>query len=568
MKNIIRWFKQTAGKVALSTMQMAGAGAVVAVAGIGAYQYLNSPVEGNNNTFAPSSYNEDVVYVGMASGGTYGTDEKSASAVQVTQSRAIELNERQAIADKRAAALQESRSYYSGTQDMNGQDRVISGGQDSEGYAFGGTSNLGMGGDKGPEAEGGFDAFGGSFSNIQDMIQNQTAAMQAAAAGAQDAAQQGKDGKGGAAGLSAAAQATATANRALASVPHNWGQSPATAGNRGGSGVNNEFTVQNSGKNGPNGDMGGGIPEGDFNMGGSAEDDPALALNGKFSNFGRDRDGTVGRGRTTGQGGAELEQMRKQSADIANNDTRSANEPGSIFMAGNRLSGGMRVDSGAMASTGAGVNSPTFVDPYVGVNTDGVKATAQKIEEEATQIAEENEKYMKAKQNYVGWLIGLAVAGLAAMIAIPILTKTGPWGWVAAIILAAVVALLYVQVIHLGNGLKNDFANNEYITYDDTLRQLGLWGGGALMALVGLSFVFPTAFQNFFTALFPKLMGGISSALGTVGGAVAVAGVGTAAVAGGSITSGVKNAKAAKAAKEAEKAATDATKTGTNDAKK
>ena len=148
--NIIQWFKNTAGKIPVSVMQMAGAGAVVAVAGFGAYNYLSSPAEDNNSFVPPASYNEEVVYVAGANGGSYGANGELQSSFKAAPSRAIELTQRQEARERRNRELSESNAYYSGMEDMN-TPNVSGGANGGVGYEFGATSNLGMGSDKGAE---------------------------------------------------------------------------------------------------------------------------------------------------------------------------------------------------------------------------------------------------------------------------------------------------------------------------------------------------------------------------------------------------------------------------------
>ena len=117
--NIIQWLKSQAGNISASVVQIAGAGAVVAVAGFGEYNYLNNTSTEESNAFLPpSSYNEDVVYVAGVSGGSYGSNGELQSSFQAAPSRAIELTQRQEAMAKRNAALRESGSYYNTTQEI------------------------------------------------------------------------------------------------------------------------------------------------------------------------------------------------------------------------------------------------------------------------------------------------------------------------------------------------------------------------------------------------------------------------------------------------------------------
>ena len=72
--NIFKWITGRAGKMALSAAQAVGLSAVVGVAGIAAWQYLDAPAD--NTAFNPAAqYNPgEIVYVAGASGGAYGAN--------------------------------------------------------------------------------------------------------------------------------------------------------------------------------------------------------------------------------------------------------------------------------------------------------------------------------------------------------------------------------------------------------------------------------------------------------------------------------------------------------------
>ena len=503
--NIIKWFKDKAGKIPLSVMQVAGAGAVVAVAGFGAYQYLNSPAE-ENNSFAPASYGGDVVYVSAASGGSYGSNGEVQTAFHAAPSRAIELTARQEAAEKRVRAMQESESYYAGSQEMTAPagGNAQAGGV---GYEFGSTnSSLGMGGDKGAEADGGIEGLSGSFAGIQNMIQNQTAAVQAAMNGAQGGAQgaQGAAGKEGVAegGAALAGAAMASAGKTLGSISPNWSQGVKTGGAGGANAINNEFVVQNSGKNAPQiANMP--VSGGDMNMGGgNTADNPALTPNGKFSNLGGSRASTIRQGRTQGQGGAELAQMRKQSADIARNKYRAANEPSSVFLAGSNLAGGIRVTKDSTPSTGAGVSSGTFNDPYRGVKAEGMQSA---IRDEITQTQKVQDEYNSDVKNFQTWFWGMVATCVASMIFIPIILKIskswGPWawmGWVLAGIAALASLFMIIKVMVMGAQLHKTWSDNEFVDYSNGWTLAGYIVGGILGLGVAASFIWHDAFSKFY----------------------------------------------------------------------
>jgi len=501
--NIIQWFKNTAGKIPVSVMQMAGAGAVVAVAGFGAYNYLSSPAEDNNSFVPPASYNEEVVYVAGANGGSYGANGELQSSFKAAPSRAIELTQRQEARERRNRELSESNAYYSGMEDMN-TPNVSGGANGGVGYEFGATSNLGMGSDKGAELP--FQVDGANpMAGIQDMMKNQISGMQAAMSGAAGQAAQGKGASQEKAGEGAAlaGAAMASVDRTLASVSHNWGQGAATGGHASGNGVNNEFAVQDSGKNAPQG--GPNISAGNVDLT-TGEDDPALALNGKFSNFGRDRDGVAGKGRYAGKGGEELELMRKQSADIANNKFRSANEPARVFLAGQQLSGGLKVDSGSVPTTGSGVSSGTFSDPYSGINKDQLKG---KVKDIADEITDQKDLYEKDVSNLKIFFWTMVATCLVAMVAIPILKNIPVWGTIAAAIVALLAAVTIGLVIWKGIEFQTTWANNENVDYAGGWAIAGYIVGALLGAGVALSWIYSSAFFKFYSKVMSFLKTGV-----------------------------------------------------------
>lgn len=92
--NIFKWLTGRAGKMALSAAQAVGLSAVVGVAGIAAWQYLDSPAD--NTAFNPAAQYDpgEVVYVAGASGGAYGANGEVESAFRAKPSKAIEMTEK------------------------------------------------------------------------------------------------------------------------------------------------------------------------------------------------------------------------------------------------------------------------------------------------------------------------------------------------------------------------------------------------------------------------------------------------------------------------------------------
>ncbi len=70
------------------------------------------------------------------------------------------------------------------------------------------------------------------------------------------------------------------------------------------------------------------------------------------SSFGRDRDARGSRGRRSGSGKGELDDILKKSAEAAANKNASANEGGRAFLAGGRSSGGLSVDGSGTVGYG------------------------------------------------------------------------------------------------------------------------------------------------------------------------------------------------------------------------
>ena len=97
--NIFKWLGKS-GKIALSTAQAVGLSAVIGVAGIAAWQYLDAPSD--NTAFnLGGQYNPgEVVYVAGANGGSYGANGEVQSSFLATPSKAIEMTEKMALAQR------------------------------------------------------------------------------------------------------------------------------------------------------------------------------------------------------------------------------------------------------------------------------------------------------------------------------------------------------------------------------------------------------------------------------------------------------------------------------------
>ena len=238
--NIFKWLTGRAGKMALSAAQAVGLSAVVGVAGIAAWQYLDSPAD--NTAFNPAAQYDpgEVVYVAGASGGAYGANGEVESAFRAKPSKAIEMTEKMTLAQKQAQAM---------------EDDVIpsvSVSPTPSAYQMGATEGLGMNANdgKGEGLDGNpLAAIQGTMSGMKDVISRAQAQAQAQA-GAQNPEE-----KPGKATLASAKRTSA-----------------GSAGAGHGQAFNSSFVIQNSGKNtGSRAVAGAGSPEEAGNIFASAQ---------------------------------------------------------------------------------------------------------------------------------------------------------------------------------------------------------------------------------------------------------------------------------------------------------
>ncbi len=352
MKNVLQIFNRR-GKLALSALQAVGLSAVGVVAGFAAWQYISSS-EQDNTAFAPSQYNSgEVVYVAGAntgsyqSGGYYGGNSAEPGSSLNVSAKTVNRMDRQARAEQAAREMAENTSYDSGDSSAP-----------LTAYQTGGTEGLGMGGNVVNEdllkGDNPLAAMQNSMGDIQNMIANAQQQAQAAA-------------QGQAPGASGAAPAGAPA---LASAKADWGSSKFSGGSAGSGGFNASFAVQNSGKNrGSSGAAG--ADEAARQMAAMQAQAKNMLegsrIRGKSSfgsteNIGGNHDGSVldGKREKTRQ---ELTMIRKQSADIAANKYRAANEGSRPFLGGEQLSGGIVID-GETLTTGEDIHIPDLDTAY------------------------------------------------------------------------------------------------------------------------------------------------------------------------------------------------------------
>ncbi len=412
--NIFKWITGRAGKVALSAMQAVGLSAVVGVAGIAAWQYLDSPAE-NNNTFNPAAYDSgEVVYVagantGAYAGGSYAGGGESQSSMQISTNTFKRL-ERQEMAQRAAEEMAEYAPDYSS----------VASSAPSQAYQMGGTDGLGT---------------GANIANEFDLKNNPMAAMQQSMAGVGDMITQAQQQAQQQAQSAAPGQQGAPA--ALASASKNWGSSGATGGSSGNS-FNSAFSVQDSGKNtkGSASAADAAKQAGDVMASAQAQaarmmgEGSRLRAKSSFGSngIGDNRDASVQNSRTS-KDGRDLDFIRRRSADAAKNKNRSAVEGARAFLASTKVSGGMMISSDNV-TTGQGQSSKDFNQDYE-ANLRGIKSW---------QVGTDNMVNQRDKDRHAmkTWLwVALGVA-TAAMIAIPLLKKIAIWGWWLALGLAAV----------------------------------------------------------------------------------------------------------------------------------
>lgn len=489
--NIFKWITGRAGKVALSAMQAVGLSAVVGVAGIAAWQYLDAPAE-TNNTFTPAAYNPgEVVYVagantGSYAGGSYSGGGEAPSSMQISANTLKRL-ERQETAQRAAQEMAEYAPDYSSS---------VSSSAPSGAYQMGGTDGLGTGANAANE----FDL----KNNPMAAMQQQMAGMSNMVAQAQQQAQQQAQ---------AAAPGQEGAPAALASAAKNWGSSGVTGGSSGNA-FNSSFAVQDSGKN--KGSMSAAeAAKQAGNVMASAQaqasrmmgEGSSLRARASFGSngIGDNRDASVQNSRTS-KDGRDLEFIRRRSADAAKNKNRSAVEGARAFLASTKISGGMMI-SAENVTTGQGQGSKDFNQDY-DANLRGITSWGAGVEDLTTQRD-------KDRHDMQTWFwVAISVAA-AAIIAIPFAKRIHPFGWWIALGIAAVATAFCV----VGFAKANAYAKNWGATGYSTMAQICT---GVLVAGVWLSF--------FLSSVAKETVGKVPKLLGMSATAGAAAGVGVGAV--------------------------------------
>lgn len=463
--NIFKWLTGRAGKMALSAAQAVGLSAVVGVAGIAAWQYLDTPSD--NTAFNPAAQYDpgEVVYVAGASGGSYGANGEVESAFRAKPSKAIEMTEKMTLAQKQAQAM---------------EDDVIpsvSVSPTPSAYQMGATEGLGMNANdgKGERLDGNpLAAIQGTMNGMKDVISR-----------AQEQAQ---------------AQANAQGEKPGAPTLASAKRTSAGSSNAGhGQAFNSSFVIQDSGKSASSrAAAAAGSPEEAGNIFASAQAQANRTVEGmqmrSRSNFGpgnnslgADKDLSVGDARSSKEG-RDLVFIQKRSADAARNRNRSANEGSRAFLASTKVSGGMRI-VGDTVAIGQGQGSKDF-DNVNEANLRGIGKWTQSAVDEATQRRID-------RQNLQKWLWKAIATCLAAMIAIPLLKKSF-WGIFAAIAISVAALVTAAMAFVKGAQFAHKWGGSGMST---TVMIVG----GLMAAGVAMAWIFRGAFKEFYKSIGEKL---------------------------------------------------------------
>lgn len=495
-----------------TVLKAVGMTTVVGVAGVAALQFLDSPAD--NTSFNPAGEYDpgEVVYVAGGSAGSYGSGGFSTDG----------YGSGEASSSMRISSAQINRlDRLTQTAPEGEVAEDIVAPSDPRAYQMGASEGLGMNANAGNEAELQNNPMG-MMGDMMSNISNITQGVQGAAAGAAPAQQ----------GAPAGAPALAAAQK-------NWSKGAATGGNGGGNSFNSSFVVQDSGKSGS--DRASNVTPGQAAdvmkqfQGQMASIHDGMRMRSQ-SNFGNTEglsgswDASVANARTSKEA-HELKFIRKRSADAAANKHRSANEGSRAFLASTKISGGMRI-AGENVTTGQGQGSADFNNEYE-TNLRGIKAWA-----DAREAYEE--KRQQKLNELKGWFWGAVAIAIAAMVAIPFLTKLGGWiGWLAAaFIAAAALAVIVVGFVKCMKFFKefDDYGFKGWPAAITILLPI-------LAAGVGLSFV--KVIANWIITQVDKLLGLGAVTAGAEGGAATIAvtgamagkaaaiGAGAGAVAGG-----------------------------------
>lgn len=378
--NILHILWSRSGKMALSAMQAVGLSAAVGVAGIAAWQMLGSSEDVNPNTVFSSGSDEQIVYVAGGGAGGYGG---------ISYGEGGEV--RSGIRAKMSKDMQLMQSDFQHTQTAGTEiDRRE---QHIDAYKMDGASEgLGMGKNAAHEKALG----GGDMSALQAQMaamqkglaarQQEAASAAASGAGTEGSAEAaaaaalGKQGKGGSGRYGMNSDVTRASG-------HDLGATPLQAG-------------------GPGSRRGGTLGGG--RVGGRSAGPMAdgSTLTPKFEGG---RDAAIRASRNL-NGRDTLLGYVNTSKRIAENRNRSVVDAASMFLANQKLSGGIMLN-GENVNTGTGATSADFSDP----DFSGLNSAMGAAQEEIGNYADDKlqlQKDLKSFAKKASWCSAIPVLGI------------------------------------------------------------------------------------------------------------------------------------------------------------
>lgn len=309
----IKLLNSRAGKMALSAMQAVGLSAAVGVAGVAAWQMLGASSQPSPNTVF-SSNDQEVVFVAGAGGvgaydSNYGAGGELQTSIRAKMSKDMELMQADSLHENTSddpAFVQKEKKVSSYKMD-------------------GASGGLGMGANAANELAMGAQSNAGA-------VQQQIAALQAS----MEAQQKAAAAAGAATGNAAAAADAALQGESGGKWGMAEGMARASGNNLGATPLQAGQTSREGGRVSPSGVLGGAQVPGAAAASGT---EGLLASRQSTSSFGKaltwdESDARMG----------ALSALQKQSADVAQSGNRSVNEGTRIFMAAERLSGGIVID--------------------------------------------------------------------------------------------------------------------------------------------------------------------------------------------------------------------------------
>lgn len=261
-----------------------------------------------------------------------------------------------------------------------------------------------------------------------------------------------------------------------------------------------------------------------YNLSGSMPEGSTLLASAKFqdvdSSFGASRGARAGRGMNSAEG-RSLEQVRKRSAEIAQNANRSANEAGRAFLASSKNSGGIQLDEGGELM-GGDVMSDDFEQATIDARNNLDQAADDLMERELQRLQDRS----RLKRS----LVSLVMLTIPAMFAISALFKKSLWGTIAAVAIgAAMTVAIALFMVDAGKCMQKWGGSG--------LTTACMIVGPTLLALIGMAYIKSVA------KALNKFIGKLSEKLGgpLVGGASTISTVSSAASQAVTSGKGIKN---------------------------